>query len=61
MKPTDMITTLASVKDAIARDPVLESCEEVLKAFEFFQDAGINDDQAVHLTAIAINNLWEEL
>lgn len=59
-KPSDLPTRLEAVKDNVRRDPVLDSCEEVLKAYEYFQDADVDHEHLVGLTAIAIDNLWEE-
>ena len=59
-KPSDLTTRLEAVKATVRRDPVLDSCEEVLKAYEFFQDADVDHEHLVGLTAIAIDNLWEE-
>lgn len=59
-KPSDLPTRLEAVKATVHRDPVLDSCEEVRKAYEYFQDAGFREGAALHLTAIAIDNLWED-
>ena len=59
-KPSDLTTRLAAVKDNVRRDPVLTSCQEVLRAYEFFRDADVEDEHLLALTSIAIDNLWEE-
>ena len=59
-KPSDLPTRLEAVKNDVAQDPTLDWCEEVLKVYEFFQDAGVNVDHTIQLTAITIDNLWEE-
>ena len=59
-KPSDLPTRLEAVKATVHRDPVLDSCEEVLKAYEYFRDADVDPVHLVGLTAIAIDHLWEE-
>lgn len=59
-KPTDLPTRLESVKTAVHRDPVLTSCEETIRAYQYFIDQGIREHPALHLTTIAIDNLWED-
>lgn len=59
-KPSDLPTKLQVISDNVRRDPVLTSCEEVLRAYQFFIDQGIREHAALHLTTIAIDNLWED-
>lgn len=59
-KPTDLPTKLQAVTDNVHRDPVLTSCEETLRAYTFFIDQGIREHPALHLTTIAIDNIWED-
>lgn len=60
LKQSNLVTHLQTVKKEVERDAVLTSCDEVLKAYEYFQDADVDHEHLVGLTAIAIDNLWEE-